>query len=379
MPRGMRGIVHNNNMNKKMMWWAIAAIAVIVVVLAVASRSDNASGKTIKIGVILPLTGDLSVTGEKMYNGVRLAADKLPANVKLIYQDDHSNVTDGVTAATELLNVENVDMILGVYNPDETIAVAPLAKAKGRQVFSTNFCDDAFVKLGNVFCGYPNAAKQLMTALPMIKKVGIKKFALVDSNSSFGIDSKNGMNAMAGQGGYQVVMDDFLPSSPARDYHTEALKVVKSGADAVFAATDDPADSLTLMKDLYTLGFKGTRITFVDTDDKYLAQFGASANGTFAPGITPSSFAPDFTAAYQTKFNVAPDYAAALGYDFVRSITAALEANHWSADGIAGAVVSTSYADPAITGFHFLSDRTVDYQLELWQAQNGHYAKATGY
>ena len=305
-------------MNKhKVIWSAVLVIIVVVIVaFGIKQRPESApQASQVKIGVILPQTGDLSVTGEKMYNGVRLAAMDLPANVQLVYEDDHSDVTTGVTVANKLLSVDKVDFLVGLYNPDEVKAVDPIAKAAGKEIFTTNFCDSSFRPLGNVFCGYPGAKDQLATAIPMIQKRNLKKFALVDSNSSFGIDSRDAMKTIAEQLGAKVVLNDFLPTSPTRDYHTEALKVMQSGADTIFTATDDPSDGLTLVKDLYNLGFKGTRITFVDTDDKYLSQFGASAEGTFAPGITPSNFAPDFTAAYQAKYNVAGDYAGALGYD----------------------------------------------------------------
>jgi branched-chain amino acid transport system substrate-binding protein len=366
---------------KKIVWWIVAVVVVVGLAWWGISKNGGPGGGAhqIKIGVILPLTGDLSVTGEKMYNGVLLAAAQLPPNVKMFYEDDHSDVTTGVTVATKLLSVDGVDMLVGLYNPDEAQAVAPIAKAAGKEIFTTNFCDSTFIPLTNVFCGYPGAAGQLATAIPLIQKNNLKKFALIDSNSSFGIDSKNAMDALVAQQGGQVVLDDFLPTSPARDYQTEALKVVRSGADTIFTATDDPADALTLVKDLYNLGFKGTRITFVDTDDKYLAQFGVSANGTFAPGIAPSDFAPGFTSAYQAKYNAAPDYAGALGYDFVRSITGALAANNWNIGTIASSVVAYDYSDPAISNFKFLPDRTVSYTMELWEAQNGHYAKASEY
>ena len=369
-------------MNKKI-WWIVAAVIVVIAVIAVIvkgrNRTNLAKENVIRIGVILPETGDLSVTGEKMFNGVQLAAANAPSNVQFFYEDDHSDVTTGVTAANKLISVDNVDLLVGLYNPDEVQAVAPIAKAAGKEIFTTNYCDDTFIPLTNVFCGYPGAAGQLATAVPLIQKDHLKRFALVDSNSSFGIDSKNAMTALVAQQGGRVVLDDFLPTSPTRDYQTEALKAMKSGADTIFTTTDDPADALTLVKDLSNLGFKGTRITFVDTDDKYLAQFGASANGTFAPGITPSNFAPDFTAAYQTKYNVAPDYAGALGYDFVRSITGALAANNWNVGTVASSAVAYQYADPAITNFKFLSDRTVSYDLELWEVVNGHYEKAPGF
>ena len=129
---------------QKIVWWAVGVVVVVGVVWWGIARNigSKSSSHQVTIGVILPLTGDLSVTGEKIYNGVLLAAANAPSNVKFIYEDDHSNVTDGVTAATKLLNVDNVDMIMGTYESDETIAVAPLAKAQGKEIFSFSFCDD---------------------------------------------------------------------------------------------------------------------------------------------------------------------------------------------------------------------------------------------
>ncbi len=232
-------------MNKnKSIWWVVGVLVVLaVIIVGIKQRSAAGPEGTIKIGVLLPLTGDLSVTGEKMYNGVRLAAAQLPKNIQVVYEDDHSDVTTGVTAANKLLSVDKVDMLVGLYNPDETKAVAPIAKAAGKQIFSTNFCDTSFATMDNVFCGYPGAAGQLATAVSMIKAKNLKKFAIVDSNSSFGIDSRDAMKAIAEQVGATVVLNDFLPNSPTRDYHTEALKVMKSGADVIFTATDSPTDA----------------------------------------------------------------------------------------------------------------------------------------
>jgi ABC-type branched-subunit amino acid transport system substrate-binding protein len=191
-------------MNKKI-WWIIGILVVVVVIVVVIVAKSSHTSKPvsfsneIKIGVILPETGDLSVTGEKMFNGVQLAAASAPANVSFVYEDDHSDVTTGVTAATKLINIDKVDMLVGLYNPDEVQAVAPIAKAAGKEIFTTNYCDDSFVPLTNVFCGYPGAAGQLATAIPMIQKLELKKFALVDSNSSFGIDSRNAMKALVAE------------------------------------------------------------------------------------------------------------------------------------------------------------------------------------
>jgi ABC-type branched-subunit amino acid transport system substrate-binding protein len=144
--------------------------------------------------------------------------------------------------------------------------------------------------------------------------------------------------------------------------------------DGVFAATDFPADALTLVKQLRELGFKGTPITFIDVDNKNIEKFGATAEGTFAPGIAPSAFSSSFTKRYKEKFNADPDYVSALGYDITKNVVNALEANPGKSADVA--VRSYTYTNPAIGDFHFLEDRTVTYYLDLQMVRDGAYVKA---
>lgn len=364
-----------NNMNKKLIW-ALVAIVVVVGLVLVFKRqpSTTQNAQAIKVGVILPLTGDLSITGEKIYQGVQLAQAELEKNgVKFVVEDSHSKPTDAVSAASKLLNVDKVDVILGTYSPDETIAVAPLALKANKNVFSFSFCSDSFKPLSNVFCGYPNADIQLDTVVPMIKQKGIKTMALINANSDFGQQSRDGMVRKAGVAGYTVVYNDLAPNA-GRDYRTFATKIIASKADAVFTAMDNPTDALEIVKELKQLGFKGTAITFVDPDNKNLAKYGEYGEGTFAPGIAPSKFSSSYTNAFKAKFNSEPDYASALGYDLTNYVVKAMEAN--PGKDVTESVMKYAYKNPAIGNFKFLPDRTVTYQLELQVAKNQQYVKA---
>lgn len=334
--------------------------------------SDGTS--TLKVGVILPLTGDLSITGEKIYQGVQIAQAELEKNgVKFVVEDSHSKPTDAVSAASKLLNVDKVDVIIGTYSPDETIAVAPLALKANKSVFSFSFCSDSFKTLSNVFCGYPNADKQLDTVVPMLQKKGIKAMALIDGNSDFGQQSRDGMVRKAATTGYTVVYNELAPSG-AGDYRTFATKIIAAKPDAVFTAMDNPTDALEIIKELKQLGYTGTSITFVDPDNKNLAKYGQFGEGTFAPGIAPSKFSSAFTNAFKAKFNSEPDYAPALGYDMTTYVVKAMQAN--PGKDATTAALSYSYKNPAITNFSFLPDHTVVYQLELQMAKNQQYVKA---
>ncbi|MDQ5949269.1 MAG: urea transport system substrate-binding protein [Patescibacteria group bacterium] len=356
-------------------------VGILVIILVVVggiyffkNKPTSTKGSGLKVGVILPLTGDLSITGEKLYQGVQLAQAQLEKEgVKFVVEDSHSKPTDAVSAASKLLNVDKVDVIIGTYSPDETIAVAPLALKENKDVFSFSFCSDSFKPLTNVFCGYPNADKQLDTVVPMIQKKGIKTMALVDANSDFGINSRDAMVRKAPSAGYTVVYNELVPNANG-DYRTFATKIIASKADSVFVTMDNPVDALTVVKQLRELGFKGTAITFVDVDNKNLEKFGSFGEGTFAPGIAPSQFSSDYTSMYKAKFSGTPDYVSALGYDMTTYVVKAMEEN--PGKGSKTAVFNYKYKNPAIENFSFLEDRTVVYQLELQMAKNQQYVKA---
>ncbi len=361
-------------MKKKIIWLALVVILVILIARAVnAPSSAPASDKPVKIGVLLPLTGGAATSGEKLLQGAKLAAKDLK-NVQLIIEDTHSKASDAVTAANKLINVDKVDAILGPYVPEETIAVAPVAKEKGIVLFSASFCSDAYKPLDNVLCGYATADQQLDTVIPEIKKEGIKRMALVNTNDDFGISSQGSMKAKATDAGYKIVLDELVPFG-SRDLKSAADKVISSKADAVFIASGDTAQAFTLMKLLYERGFKGMRVTFIDVDTKYLTEFGQSADGTFAPGIAPSRFSEDYAKKFQIEYNVtATDYLPALGYDILRYISGTFENKRDKT--VISAALDYDYKDPAIARFKYLPDRTVLFDMELWKAVGGKYIRA---
>jgi branched-chain amino acid transport system substrate-binding protein len=207
----------------------------------------------------------------------------------------------------------------------------------------------------------------------MLQKKGIKTMALINGNSDFGQQSRDGMMRKASTVGYTVVYND-LASGGAGDYRTFATKIIATKPDAVFTAMDNPTDALEIIKELKQLGYKGTSITFVDPDNKNLAKYGQYGEGTFAPGIAPSKFSSSFTNAFKAKFNSEPDYAPALGYDMTNYVVKAMQAN--PEKDATTAALSYNYKNPAITNFSFLPDHTVVYQLELQMAKNQQYIKA---
>ena len=86
----------------------------------------------IKIGAILPLSGDLAIWGNAEKNGLLLAQQKLSADTKNQYQliiEDSANANKNIQhLAQKLLTIDKVDALITMFDPAANI-VGPIASA----------------------------------------------------------------------------------------------------------------------------------------------------------------------------------------------------------------------------------------------------------
>ncbi len=85
----------------------------------------------LKIGVLVPFTGDVRGEGRPMENAARLAAQEINAtggvldeDIEIVTGDTASDPSQGVTEATRLIEVEGVHVILGAVASGVTLAIA---------------------------------------------------------------------------------------------------------------------------------------------------------------------------------------------------------------------------------------------------------------
>jgi len=131
-------------------WLWIVAMA-LVVLLAFAACGDDeeeegvtpAEGETpaadetptatgpLKIGILVSYTGDLSDFGPAHENSAKLAVKEINAAggvlgqpIEVVTGDDGTDPSQGATEATRLVEVENVDVILGALSSGVTLQIA---------------------------------------------------------------------------------------------------------------------------------------------------------------------------------------------------------------------------------------------------------------
>lgn len=110
---------------------------------AAASDGAAASGGTVRIGLIEPLTGPAAYYGERIEQGVRLAAQKINAEggidgnmIEIVTEDNQTDNAQTVSLYRKLASEEDIVAVIGPTHSANFLAGAPLAPELGVIWFS---------------------------------------------------------------------------------------------------------------------------------------------------------------------------------------------------------------------------------------------------
>ncbi len=122
-----------------------ATLLLMIVLLSLPLASLTACRRALpefRIGMILPLTGEMAPLGQSARNAAELAAQEinqrggLPLNgqryqIVLVVEDDASQPESAVAAAQKLINQENIDALIGPLLDRTAVPVARVAENAG--------------------------------------------------------------------------------------------------------------------------------------------------------------------------------------------------------------------------------------------------------
>jgi ABC-type branched-subunit amino acid transport system substrate-binding protein len=138
--------------NRRIVAIVAAALAVIVGAVAIAlvlRDGDDAAGDVeafdLRVGIVTSFTGDLSAFGQPLDQAARIAADLITESLERVglddvsltvvaSEDDQTQATAGVEAATKLVQSDNVSVIVGSLASAVTIPIAESVAIPNRVV-----------------------------------------------------------------------------------------------------------------------------------------------------------------------------------------------------------------------------------------------------
>jgi branched-chain amino acid transport system substrate-binding protein len=256
----------------------VAPAVIGVLVLAACgekSEDDGGSGggtHTAKIGVIAPLSGDLSALGLGIKNGVDLAikqaneGNKIPGwKLELAAEDDQATANVGATAAAKLSSDDAVVGVVGTLNSSVAEQVAPvLEKAKIVQISPAN--------TGVALTGRDNLAAQKRKyanyyrvattddiqgpfAAQYLLGTNVKTVAIVHDKKTYGQGLQAAFAAEFKKGGGTVTITETINPGD-KLFSGVVTKILNSKPGAVYYGGEFP-EAAPLSKQLHDAGFKG--------------------------------------------------------------------------------------------------------------------------
>ncbi|MBP2668298.1 MAG: Extracellular ligand-binding receptor, partial [Deltaproteobacteria bacterium] len=110
-------------------------LAAAGIALSVALCGGVMAAETIKVGVLLPLTGAQAKFGEIEKKSFEMAAEEINAKggvngrkIELLFEDDTGKPDVGRSGVEKLISREKVPVITGGYSSSVTAAAAPVAQ-----------------------------------------------------------------------------------------------------------------------------------------------------------------------------------------------------------------------------------------------------------
>jgi len=299
----------------------------ILAVSVQAAAVGVAVAKDIVVGASVALTGKYARTGQEQLQGFQMWVDDVNARggllgrkVALKYYDDESKPETGAKLYEKLITDDKVDLLIGPYSSDVTMAASTVAEKYGFPMVSSGASASQIWERGykNIFGLYTPAEGYMVPILDFAKSKGLHTIALIYENTEFPRAIANGVKSKAKQLGMNVVFEEEYGKA-STDFSSMIIKIKAKKPDMVIGGSYLP-DSVA-----FTRQARENRLyakIFAFAVGPALPDFGKNL-GADADGVMGNTMfehtlkrpaVQTFSEKYKAKHGHEPGYHAAGGY-----------------------------------------------------------------
>lgn len=353
-------------------WWAkmstaaLILLAMLVTACGGSNGSNSSSTNTtpVKVGVIGPFSGFEAFIGPDILKGVQVAVDQINANggilgrqVQIVTADTGGDAVDAVPALRKLINVDQVNLIIGPSSLEAQAVLPILQQSKIPDVIV-----GGTTQLDNLVSTYVwrSSPSDNLLGVAMAYYANSKGYTkaavLFGSNESAQTLKAPVVDAFKRHGGTIVADINLVPDQSS--YRSEIEQLYAANPQVVFTQVDAQTGA-TLFSEIKEL--KGLGLPFIGTD--------VTASSDFIKAITPATAqqvltslqgtstggqaTTEFMQLYQAKFSVAPVELADYGYDGTNVLALAVDAAGSLNGDAVGAKMKTVANPPGTTMYDY--------------------------
>lgn len=299
---------------------------ILGIILLSAIGCGKSKPDVIKIGSVIPLTGENAFWGSNIKNGVDLAVDEINRNrgilgkkIEVVYEDTQGKPTIGTQAVSKLISADKVQAIIGDVISTVILAVAPIVEKN--KVVLIGFGESAEITNAGdyIFRNWNSAASDAKITGEYAAKHS-KKMVVFSQNDAFGKSAKSLFVQEIKRRNVDIVVEDEFAKGQT-DFRTLIAKIKPLKFDAIYVASFHQ-EALAFLRQYKEMGLPGVNIYGVSSwEEGLLIDFikinfpGKVFYGYPRPPDPTDPVVARFVANYESRYGKRPEILCDNGYD----------------------------------------------------------------
>ncbi len=277
----------------------VVVVAVVALLVWNAGKAPSTSGQTIKIGVVVPLSGDAAAIGQEAQKvldyRLRDVNGKPGAKIELVYEDGKCAGSEAVNAFQKLTNVDGIKVIIGGLCSSETLGMAPLTK-NGEAVVVSPWSSNPSIEGASPYVFSTSYSDQVIGDTLAEQMKGYSRVAIITEQNDYNIGIKKVWEAkMASYPSVKIVANETFPKG-STSFRNLLAKVRQANPEAILLNPNAGVTADNLLKQLAEMkdwkGYKMySQIAYLGDDSR--KNYGSFADGMYivdAPNMTDPNF-----------------------------------------------------------------------------------------
>ena len=176
--------------------------------------------KSISIGVVLPLSGDLAESGYSLLQGLKFAVEVYKEHsdleINLYVRDNRGELIESVKAAEYLADISNISAIIGPLTSKNAVAMAGVCETNKIPLLTPTATIANLNELGNTVFQFNTNQEDRSAALAefAIDSLGLKTFATLAPSDDYGSAATRGFIREVEEKGGEVVYMGWYSGEP---------------------------------------------------------------------------------------------------------------------------------------------------------------------
>lgn len=285
----------------------------------------------IKIGAMLPLSGDAAQYGEWGENGISLAVDEINSKggikgnkIEVVYEDDAADPKKGVSTVNKLISIDKVKVIIGPIPSAVTLAIAPICENNKVVVLSSS-SNPIITHAGDyIFRNWPSDDFEGSAMAQYAIKMKFNNVAVFHINNEYGLGIATVFKEQYVKlGGSVLITEAFMQGGS--DMRSLLTKIKSYNPDAIYLIGHTKENGY-IVKQARDLGIKTQILGTVGIEGPdFINIAGECAEGLVytVPAFDPDAQDPvmnTYQEAYIKKYGKKSEIFAATAYDALNII-----------------------------------------------------------